>query len=60
MLWPGIMATSFCTVEMPGLARSIIYESTPGNTQAETGNASTAHHQNRSAADGGRAAADRP
>jgi hypothetical protein len=35
-------------MEMPGPARSIIHESTSVAPMAETGNASTAHHQNRS------------
>ena len=33
---------------MPGAVRSIILESIPGGAGAETGNVSTAHHQNRS------------
>jgi hypothetical protein len=35
---------------MPGAVRSIILESIPGGAEAETGNVSTAHHQNRSPA----------
>ncbi len=50
-LWPEIMAPSLYVTEMPGAVRSIILESIPAGADAETGNVSTAHHQNRSPAD---------
>jgi DNA-binding transcriptional LysR family regulator len=55
MRWLRIMATSLCVMEMPSpVDRSRV---NPLSTRAETGNASTAHHQNRLHAGGSKLAA---
>jgi hypothetical protein len=48
MLWPGIMATSLLHGGNAGPGPVDLLRVNPGNTQAETGKASTTHHQNRS------------